>query len=141
MSGSEQHNRVALVSADDQAIIGRIVNRNLMEIDIAERPAVLEEAHEVLRRVAQYTEPAAMVQRMCNYPAQIIALQKQITDLQTQQFLPLDCDHLTFEQQPESLRHELEEARRTPRFVGTDEELRQELDNMTWDARQLGEEV
>jgi len=34
MSGSEQHHRVALVSADEQAIIGGIVNRNLLEIDL-----------------------------------------------------------------------------------------------------------
>jgi len=61
MSGLEQHDRVALVSADDQAIIGGIVNRNLIEINFAERQAVLEEAQEVLRRVAQYTKPAAMV--------------------------------------------------------------------------------
>jgi hypothetical protein len=47
--------------------------RNLMEIDFGERQAVLEETPDVLRRVAQYTEAAAMVQRVCNDPAQIIA--------------------------------------------------------------------
>lgn len=50
---------------------------------------MLEEAQEVLRQVAQYTEPANHVQRVCDHPAQIIALQKQITDLQAQQFLPV----------------------------------------------------
>jgi len=83
MSGSEQHDRVALVSADDQDIIGAIVDNNLLEIDFGERQTLLEQAQEVLRRVARYTEPAAMVQRVCNHPTQIIALQKQITDLQT----------------------------------------------------------
>jgi len=141
MSRLEQHDRVSLVSTDDQAIIGEIVNRNLIEIDFAERQAILEEAQDVLRRVAQYTEPAAMVQRVCDNRAQLIALQNQITDLQTQQFLPPDCDHLTFEQQLETLRQELEEARRTPRTVGTDQDLRHELDDMTRDARQLGDEV
>jgi len=123
MSGSDQHDRVALVSADDQDIIGGIVNRNLLEIDFGERQILLEEAQEVLRRVAPYTEPAAMVQRVCDHPAQIIMLQKQITDLQTQQFLPPECDHSTFEQQLETLRQELEEARRIRRTVETDEDL------------------
>jgi len=141
MSGSEQHARVALLSADYQAIIGGIVNRNLMEIDFAERQAVLEEPHEVLGRVAQYTEPAAIVQRVCDHPTQIISLQKQITDLHTHQVLPPECDRLTFEQQLETLRQESEEARRIQRTVGTDEDLWQEQDDTTRDAGQLGEEV
>jgi len=97
MSGSEQHNRVGLVSAGVLAIIGGIVNSNLMEIDFAERQAALEKAQELSSRVSQYTKLAAMEQRVSDHPAQIIALQKQITDLQTQQFLPLGCDHSTFE--------------------------------------------
>jgi len=83
MSGSEQHDWVALVSADNHDIIGGIFNRNLLEIDFGERLTLLEEAQEVLRRVAQYTEPGAMVQRVCDHLAQINALLKQITDLQT----------------------------------------------------------
>jgi len=141
MSGSEQHDQVALASADGQAMIGRIVHRILIEVDFTERKAMLEEAQDVLSRVAQYTEPAAMVQRVCDHPAQIIALQKQITDLQTQQLLPPDCNHSTFEQQLETLRQKLEEARRTPRRVGMNEDLRKELDTMTRDARRSGEEV
>jgi len=74
-------------------------------------------------RVAQYTEPVAMVQSVCNHPAKIIALQKQSTDLQTQQFLPPECDHSTFEQPLGTLRHELEEGKSVPRTVGTDEDL------------------
>jgi len=134
MSGSEQHDRVDLVSADEQAIIGGIVNRNLMEIHFTERQAMLEQAKEVLRRVAQYTEPPAMVQRVCDHPTQIIALQKQITDLQTEQSLPLERDHSTFEQQPKTFRQEPEEARRLPRTARTDEDLRHKLDDMTRDA-------
>jgi hypothetical protein len=52
MSGSEHHDWVALVSVDDHGCIGGIANRNLMEVDFAERQAMLEEAQEVLRRVA-----------------------------------------------------------------------------------------
>ena len=141
MSGSEQHDGVALVSVDDQDIIGGIPNRKLLEIEFGERQTLLQEAQEVLRRVAWYTEPAAMVQRVCDHPAQIIALQEQITDLQTQQFLPPECDHSTFQQQLDKSRQELKEARRMPRMVGMDEDLRQELDDMTRDARQSGVEV
>jgi len=133
MSGSEQHHCVALVSVDVQDIIGGIVNRNLWENHFGERQSLLKEAHEVLRSVARYTEPTGMVQ--------IIALQKQITDLQTEQFLPPERDHSTFEQQLETLRQELEVARRVRRTAGTDEDLQQELDDMRRDSRQSGDEV
>jgi len=141
MSGLEQHDRVASVFADDQDIIGGIVNRNLLEIDFGERQTLLGEAQELLSRVAWYTEPVAIVRRVCDHPTQIIALQNHFTDLQTQQFLPPECDHSTFEQPLESLRQELAEARRVPRTAGTDEDLRQEQDEMTRDARRSGEEV
>jgi len=59
-----------------------------MEVDCAERQAILEEAQEVLRRMAQYTEPTSMVQRVCDHPAQIIGLQTEILDLTSRQFLP-----------------------------------------------------
>jgi hypothetical protein len=73
---------------------------------------------------------------VCDHPAQIIVLQKQITDLQTKQFLPPTCDHMTIEDQMQQLRDELNEARKTPRTVGTDEDLQRELDDMTRDARE-----
>ena len=111
MSGSEQHDRVALVSMDDQVIIGGIVHRNLLEIDVRERQTSLEEAQEVLRRRADGTESAAMVLSVCDHPAHIIASQKQIMDLQSQQFLSPQCDHSTFEQLLKALRQELDEAR------------------------------
>jgi len=75
MSGSEQHDRVALLSADQQAFIGGRVNRKLLEIDFGERQTMSEEAQEVPRRVAEYTEPVARIQRVYDHPAQIIALQ------------------------------------------------------------------
>jgi len=123
MSGSEQHDRVALVSVDDQAIIGGIIHRNLLETDGRERQTSLEEAQEVLRRRADGTEYAATVQSVCDHPAQIIASQKQIMDLQSQRFLSPQCDNSTFEQLLKALRQELEEARRTPRVAGMDREL------------------
>ena len=129
------------VSADDQAIIRGIVSRNMLEIDFGERQTLLEEAQEGLKRVAQYTEPVAMVQRVCDHPAQIFALQKQITDLQTQQFLPAECDHSTLKQRLETSKLELEEARSVPRPAGTDEDLQQKLDDMSRDARKSAEDV
>jgi len=104
MSGSEQHNRLALVSTDDQAIIEGILNRKLLEIDFGERQTLLEAAQRMLRRVAQYTEPATMVQRVCDHPGQNIKFQNQTTHLYSQQFLPPECDHSMFEQQLEILR-------------------------------------
>ena len=72
------------MSMDNQALVGGIINWNLLQIDFGERQTLREDAQEVSSRVARYTEPTAMVQRMCDYLAQIIALQKQITDSQTQ---------------------------------------------------------
>jgi hypothetical protein len=64
ISRSVQQKWVALGSIDGQARIGGIVNRNLMELDFAERQAKLEEAQEVLRWVTEYTEPSSTVQRV-----------------------------------------------------------------------------
>jgi len=111
MSESEQHKWVALVTVDDQEIVGAIMNRNLLEVNFGERQKLFEEAQGVVRTVAQDTEPAATIQRVCVHPAQIIALQKPITDLQTNQFLPPARDHSTFEQQLETVRQDLDEAR------------------------------
>jgi len=92
-------------------------------------------------RVAQYSQPIREVQMVCEHPQQIIDLQRQITGLQTKQFLPPQCDHTEMEQQIQTLRNERDETLRRPLAPGTDEDLRQELNNMTQDARQSGEEV
>jgi len=141
MSGSGQHDRVALVSADDQAIIGRIVNRNLLEVNFGERQTLLEEAQEVLRRVAEYTEPADMIQTVSDHPVKIIELQKLITDLQDRQFLPPQCNHTEMETRIRGLENDLAEARTRHRADGTDEQLREDLLAMTQDVQQFGEEV
>jgi hypothetical protein len=78
---------------------------------------------------------------VCKHPQQIIDLQQQITDLQTKQFLPQQCDHTEFEQPIQTLTTEREEALRRPVVPGTNEDLQQELDDMTRDTRQSGEEV
>jgi len=99
------------------------------------------QTQEVLMRVAQYSQPIREVQMVCEHPQQIIDLQRQITDLQTRQFLPPQCDHTELEQQIRTLRNEWDEALRRPPAPGTNGDLQQELDDMTRDARQSGEEV
>jgi len=103
-------------------------------------PEAFLQAQEVLRRVAQYSQPVREIQLVHDHPGQIIALQKQVTDLQTKRFLPPSVDHTTFEQQIQQLRTNLDEGRKTPRTVGMHEDLRRELDDMTQDARETSEE-
>jgi len=62
----EQHNPVAWVSVNNEAIIGAIINRKVHKVDFGERQRMFEEAQQVLRIVAQYTKPASMVQRVCD---------------------------------------------------------------------------
>lgn len=114
-------------------MIGAIVNRNLLELKFGERQTSLEDAQEVLKSVAQYTEPAGMVQRVCYHLPQIIALPTQITDLHSQPIRPAECDQLIFEHQLETLRPQLQVVRMTARMVVIDEDHQQELDDMTWD--------
>jgi hypothetical protein len=93
-----------------------------------------------MKMIAQYSEPVQTVLAVCDHPNQIVALQKQITELQMKAFLPPTCDHTVFEQLIQQLRGDLDEARKTPRTVATDEELRRVLDDMTRDAREASEE-
>jgi hypothetical protein len=99
------------------------------------------QTEEVLMRVTQYSQPIREVQMVCEHPQQIIVLQRQTTDLQTKQFLPPQCHHTEFEQHIRTLRNEQDKALRRPTAPGTSEDLQQEKDDMTWDARQAGEEV
>jgi len=99
------------------------------------------QTQELLMWVAQYSQPIREVQMVCEHPQQIINLQRQVTDLQSKQFLPPPCDHTQLEQQMETLRNERDEALRRPVAPGTNEDLQQELEDMTRDARQSGEEV
>jgi hypothetical protein len=63
----------------------------------------LAQAEEILLQVAQYVEPADQVQRVCDHPAEIIKLQKKITDLKSQQFVASQCDHTEIENQIRTL--------------------------------------
>ena len=133
--------RAALVSIEDQGTIMALIDIDRDNVGYEQLTEAFAQTQEVLMQVAQYFQPIGEVQRVCEHPQQIIDLQRQITDLQTKQFLPLQCDHTGLEQQIQTLRNERDEALKRPTAPGTNEDLQQELDDMTRDARQSGEEV
>jgi hypothetical protein len=133
--------RAALVSIEDQGTIMALIDVDKDNTGYEQLRESFGQTQEVLMRVAQYSQPIREVQMVCKHPQQIIDLQWQITDLQTKQFLPPECDHTELEQQIQTLRNEPDEAFRRPPAPGTNEELQQELDDMTRDPRQSGEEV
>lgn len=126
MSESERYNRVAPLSVDNKAIREGIVNRTLLETDFVERGTMVEEVQEVLRRVAQYTEPASMVQRVYNHQANIIALQADITPLKEEAIVPPECDHTEMECRIHNLMNKLDEPTRRPVVHETDMEHHEE---------------
>src|SRR5882757_755298 len=141
MSGSKEP-RAALVSIQDQETINRILETNLGETTDTESIELLVVTQQVLSRVAQYSQPVREIQQVCNHPAEIADLRNQITILRAQtQPPPLVCDHTGLEQQIQTLRNERDEALRRSVGPATNEEIQQELDDMTRDARQSGEEV
>jgi hypothetical protein len=79
------------------------------------------QTQEVLMRVAQYSQPIREVQMVCEHPQQIIDLQRQISDLQTKQFLLPQCDHTDLEEQIHTMRNQRDEALRRPSAPGTSE--------------------
>jgi hypothetical protein len=42
MPGSEQQDRVALMSVNDEYIIGVVITRDILEVDVMERQTMLE---------------------------------------------------------------------------------------------------
>jgi hypothetical protein len=74
-----------------------MVNSNLFEVDILKAQTKLEDAPEVLRRVAQYIDPASMVQRIWDCRAEIIAQQAGIMNVKDQAVLPPQGYHTEFE--------------------------------------------
>jgi len=133
--------RAALVSVEDQGTIMALINLNKANIGSEQMREALVQTPEILMQVAQYSQPIREVQALCNHPQHIIDLQRQITDLQTNQFLPPQCDHTEVEQRIQTLTNEWDEARRRPAAAGTNEQLWEERDQMTRDARQSGKEV
>ena len=110
-------------------------------IGFEELKEVFGQTQEVLTRVAQYSQAIREVQMVCEHTQQIIDLQRPITDLQMKQFLPPQCDHTEFERQIQTQTKERDEARPRPVAPRTNEDLRHELEDMTQDLQQSGEEV
>jgi anion-transporting ArsA/GET3 family ATPase len=85
--------QAALVSIEDQGTIMALTDIDKQNVVYKGLTEAFEQTQEVLMRVAQYTQPIREVQMVYEHPQQIIDLQQQITDLQTKQFLPQQCDH------------------------------------------------
>jgi hypothetical protein len=92
MSGSAEP-RAALVSVEDQGTIMALINLDKDNVGTEQLSEAFIQTQEVLMCAAQYSQPIREVQMVWEHPQQIIDLQRQITDLQTKQFLPPQCDH------------------------------------------------
>jgi hypothetical protein len=140
MSGSTEP-RAALESFEDQGTIMAHIDINKDTVGNEQLREAFVQTQEESMRVAQYSQPLREVQRVCEHPQQIIDLQRQITEMQMKQFLPPESDHTELKQRIQTLTNERDEALRRPTAPGTDEDIRKELDDMTRDTRQSGEEV
>jgi len=129
------------VSIEDKGAIMALLDLQVDAIGFEELREAYAQTQEVLTWVAQYSQPIWEVQMVCDHPQQIIDLQRQVTDLQTKQFLPPQCDHTEMQHRIQTLINKRIEARRRPTAPGMNEDLRQELAEMTQDAQQSGEEV
>jgi hypothetical protein len=138
---SSREPRVAQVSVKDQGTIMALIDVDKNNTGFEQLREAFAQTQEVLMRVAQYSQPIREVKMVCEHPQLIIDLQRQIPDLEMKKFIPPQCDHTVLERQLQTLRNERDEAVRRLPASGTNEDLQQELDDMTRDARQSGEEV
>ena len=122
MSGSGEP-RAALVSVEDQGTIMALLDVQRDAIGFEQLREAYAQTQEVLIRVVQYSQPIREVQMVCDHPQQIIDLQRQITDLQTNQFLPPQCDHTELDQWIQTLTKERDEARMRPAAPVMDDDL------------------
>jgi hypothetical protein len=130
-----QEPRAALLTPEDPGTIMALLNLNHDGMGSEQTSEAFVQDQEVMTRIAQYSQTVRTIQAVCDHPQQMIALQKQITNLQAKQFLPSpSCDHSAYDQEIKRLKDDLDEARRIPRTAGTDEKIRRELEDMTRDA-------
>jgi len=130
------------VSVQDQGTINQILETNLGETTEEEVIELLMVTQQILSRVAQYSQPVREIQQVCSHPVEFTDLRNQITILRARaEPPPIVCDHTDYDTQLATLRNELEVARQTPRVVGTDDDIRQVLDDMTRDAREANVEA
>jgi len=141
MSGSQEL-WSPLLSVADQESLNLILGVDIGNTNPQEIEEYLGLAEQILWRMAQYSQPLLVLQRVCSHPKEIALLQRQLVDLQIQQHLPPpDCDRLAYSPTSEGLQNDLEEARRISRAEWTAVEIRQPLDAMTNDIRQSVQEV
>jgi len=138
MSGSTEP-RAALVSIGDQGTIMAQLQIQKDAVGTEQLKKPFAKTQEMLMRVAQYAQRIRKVQMVCVHAQQIIDLQRQIADLQTKQFLPPHCDNTELQQHIQPLMNERDRDRRRPAAAGTDEELWEELDEITRDVQQCWE--
>jgi hypothetical protein len=120
---SSQEPRAALVTPEDQSTIMGHLDLNKYTIRGEDLVDSFVQAQEVFMTAAQYSHMVREVQMVCDHTSQIIALQKQVTNLYAKQFLPPCCNDATCMQQIELLRHELNEAQQTLRVARTDQKI------------------
>jgi len=81
ISGSKQHDQVALMSPKNQDKKGKLLHMQGDSNGFEDTQETLAEWQEVVLWVAKYTKPAEMVQRVCADAAEIIRLPKEVPDL------------------------------------------------------------
>jgi hypothetical protein len=74
--------RAVLVSPEDQGTIMAIIDLNQETMGSEATTHTFVQAQEVLMRIAQYSRPVRTFQAVCDHPSQMMALRKQLTDLQ-----------------------------------------------------------
>lgn len=86
-----------------------------------------------------YMEPDQIVQMVCDQSDLIITQQKDLTDMKTQCFLPLVCDHSVMGQRMQQHHKTLAEAQRRPVIAVALVVLQSEQEMMIPNACQSGE--
>jgi hypothetical protein len=80
--------RAALVYVEDQGTFMALIDIDKDTVGSEQLREAFIQTQEVLMWVAQCSQPIREVQMVSEHPQHIIDLQRQITDLQTKQFLP-----------------------------------------------------
>jgi hypothetical protein len=69
------------MSPEDQGTIMALLDLNHDRMGNKHTTEAFIHAQEVMTRIAQYSQPVRTIQAVCDHPQQIIALQRQVTDL------------------------------------------------------------
>lgn len=94
----------------------------------------LPECEEELLKVAWYTEPMELIQRVCDHLAKIIDQQKEVMDLKAQHFLPQMCNHSKRDSRMQMLATKRMQAKGRPAVTRMFDERQAESDATTGDT-------